>query len=95
MTSVNCMDQYGDNHLLVDVYQIERDHKPENHGSDRYQKHGNNTFPCEQIVDRELKLIKKAEDMNLQVLSVKSELISKRRYKRRVAKENLRRLSKA
>lgn len=48
-------------------------------------------FPHDAMRSREDKMIYELEKRGCEILSVKSELISKRRYKRRLAKENKRR----
>ena len=61
------------------------------HDTNEVTSTGIGEFPQDALTNRENSMISKLEKKGYEILSVKSELISKRRYKRRLAKENKRR----
>ena len=98
MTTVDYRDDLDIMHTLEEVYKIPDGTSKKDIG-DLYQPFlkitapNEGSFPHEVMISKEREMISELEAKQFQVLSVKSELISKRRYKRRAAKE-LKRLAK-
>ena len=84
MTSVEHVDTNGFKDVLVEVYRI-----PDTYIGGKAVNL--DKFPVAEIKKRESEMIVGLEANGHKILSVKSQLISKRRYKRRLAKENKRR----
>lgn len=98
MTTVEYSDDWGDVNVLQEVYRIPEGTTKKDIGELHspfldISSANEGSFPHEVMVEHERKMITELEAKQFQVLSVKSELISKRRYKRRAAKE-LKRLAK-
>jgi len=96
MTTVDCRDNEDNLVVYNEVFKIVR---PTNIDSGIMHKTKEaeftlaraGEFPQDALTNRENSIIHKLENKGYEILSVKSELISKRRYKRRLAKENKRR----
>jgi len=96
MTSIEYSDYKGMEHEIHEVFSIVEPRKKDigmahkNIGGE-FTSAGAGEFPHDAMRSREDKIIYDIEKRCCEILSVKSELISKRRYKRRLAKENKRR----
>jgi hypothetical protein len=98
MTTIDYIDVNGDISQEVEMFSIgltANDRNQPNHGfrpfGDDVNIEDKDMFPFEEVKTKEKEMIDRLEHKNCKVLSVKSELLSKRRYKRRLAKENKRR----
>jgi hypothetical protein len=93
MTTVEYKDEFGNRNVLEEIYAVplREEKRTLNTFMKAFKPIEATTLKLDNFIDEALKekqdeIVKSLKDKNIEILSVKSQYISKRRYKRRTAK---------